>query len=878
MMRCKKGQVLTRNTQNNSSEIKSTGSMRRWCALGFGASLLLGCNPMNQPESSLDNEINNPVTTEQNETLWPDSKAEFADSASIEAKIDELLAKMPLEQKVAQMIQPEIRDFTVEDMQRYGFGSFLNGGGSFPGQNKYASRKDWIELADAMYYASMEASYEGVAIPTMWGTDAVHGHTNVMGATIYPHNIALGATRNPELIKQIAAATAKEVVATGINWVFAPTVAVARDDRWGRAYESYSEDPALVAAYAKTFIEGMQGELGNNFMSAGKTISTLKHFIGDGGTHLGDDQGDARVDEEHLWQIHGQGYHTGIQAGALTVMASFNSWQGNKLHGHQYLLTEVLKGKMGFDGLIVGDWNGHGQVPGCTNEHCPQSVNAGVDILMAPGKSWKPLLENTINDVKTGAISMARIDDAVRRILRVKFRAGLFDGTSPKQRAEQFSDEVIGLAEHRDLARQAVRESLVLLKNNGGLLPLNPKQRILVTGNAANDIGRQSGGWTLTWQGTGNQNSDFPGASSIYQAIHEQVSVAGGVAEYSENGDFEQKPDVAIVVFGEKPYAEGNGDLDNLEFERGNKMSLALLDKLKASGVPVVSVFISGRPMWVNPELNRSDAFVAAWLPGSEGGGVADLLLTDANGKLQFEFVGKLPFSWPRLPGQGPLNVPYHNELPLFEYGYGLTTKDNKVIESLSEDVGINKHQPKRQTLFNRVVTDPFKLLLKNEHEQKEQTANTLSIAGLSFRTIDWQVQEDAIALSWDGSRVAGLSIESPFPEDFRRFDLDQLMLEFDLRVDQVGDASLLVGANCSGACAHGFDVKSIIDLEATGSWQHVAVPYRCVLQNKEQLSAMYSPFQLWSVGKWQLQIAHIRLRQGDEVGEFEDCVKGESE
>ncbi len=869
---------MTRNTQNNSSEIKSTRSKCRWGALGFGASLLLGCNPMNQPESSLDNEISNPVTTEQTETLWPDSRAEFTDSADIEAKIDELLAKMPLEQKVAQMIQPEIRDFTVEDMRRYGFGSFLNGGGSFPNQDKYATREAWVELADAMYYASLDATYDGVAIPTMWGTDAVHGHTNVIGATIFPHNIALGATRNPELVKQIAAATAKEVVATGINWVFAPTVAVARDDRWGRAYESYSEDPALVASYSSNFVEGMQGKLGENFMAADKTISTLKHFIGDGGTHLGDDQGDARVDEAHLWEIHGRGYHTGIQAGALTVMASFNSWQGDKLHGHHYLLTEVLKNKMGFDGLIVGDWNGHGQVPGCTNEHCPQSVNAGVDILMAPGKSWKPLLENTINDVKTGAISMSRIDDAVRRILRVKLRAGLFAEKSPKQRAELFDKETIGNSKHRELARQAVRESLVLLKNNGGLLPLKPGQRILVTGNAADDIARQSGGWTLTWQGTGNQNSDFPGATSIFQAIKDQVTAAGGVAELSETGDFEQKPDVAIVVFGEKPYAEGNGDLDNLEFERGNKASLALLNKLKAANIPVVSVFISGRPMWVNPELNRSDAFVAAWLPGSEGAGVADLLLTDANGNKQYEFIGRLPFSWPRLPGQGPLNAPYQNDLPLFEFGYGLTTDDNNELANFSEATGIDKHQPKRQTLFNRVVTDPFKLLLKTKHEQKEQTANTVSVSGLSFRTIDWQVQEDAIALSWDGSQIAGLSIESPFPEDFRRFDLEQLMLEFDLRVDQVGDTPLLVGANCRGACAHGFNLKSLIDEDTIGNWQHIAVPYRCVLQNKEQLSEMYSPFQLWSAGSWQIQLAHIRLRQGDEVGEFEGCIKGESE
>ena len=627
---------------------------------------LFGCS---QSEVVVQEKLS--TSTASSSKVWPKLDFDVKQDAKLEARIVDVLSTMTLEQKVAQMIQPEIRDITVEDMRKYGFGSYLNGGGAFPNDNKHATPQDWINLAEKMYQASIDDSLDGSSIPTMWGTDAVHGHNNVIGATLFPHNIGLGAANNPALLEQIAQATATEVMVTGIDWVFAPTVATVRDDRWGRTYEGYSEDPEIVKTYAAAIVHGLQGKAGEGFLADNRVISTVKHFIGDGGTLNGDDQGNNIDDEQTLFNLHAQGYVSGLAAGSQSVMASFNSWKGEKNHGSHYLLTEVLKEKMGFDGFVVGDWNGHGQVKGCTNESCPQSINAGLDIFMVPTAAWKPLYENTIAQVRSGEIAQSRINDAVSRILRVKLRAGLFEKPSPANRQFSGKTELIGSEKHREIARQAVRESLVLLKNDAGILPLSPKMNILVAGDAANNIGKQSGGWTITWQGTNNQNSDFPGGSSIYDGLREQVNAAGGHIELNVKGEFTKKPDVAVVVFGEEPYAEGQGDRENLAYQASHKSDLALLKRLKAQGIPVVSVFISGRPMWMNAEFNASDAFVAAWLPGSEGKAVADVLLTDVNNKIQHDFSGKLSFSWPDSPVQTVNRFDKDNK-PLLPYGFGL--------------------------------------------------------------------------------------------------------------------------------------------------------------------------------------------------------------
>jgi beta-glucosidase len=590
----------------------------------------------------------------------------------IEAKVAALLARMTLEQKVGQMVQADIRSVTADDVRKYRLGSVLNGGGAFPGEKKHASVADWVALADGFYDASMDTANGALAIPIIWGTDAVHGHNNVIGATLFPHNIGLGAANDPDLMERIGTATAREVAATGLDWTFAPTVAVVRDDRWGRTYESYSEDPEIVRAYADRIVRGLQGARGSReFLDSSHVLATAKHFIGDGGTADGVDRGDTAVSEADLLRIHGQGYVAAIAAGVQTVMASYNSWNGLKLHGHQHLLTDVLKKDMGFDGIVVSDWDGVDEVQGCSKDKCAQAINAGIDMVMVP-TDWRNFLTNTIDQVRKEKISMARIDDAVTRILRVKYRAGLFERGRPSSRPLANKRELIGAPEHREVARQAVRKSLVLLKNDRRLLPLRRKSHVLVVGDGANNISKQTGGWTLTWQGTENSSADFPGATSIYQGIARAVGEAGGKVSSSVEGLRDSRPDVAIVVFGEDPYAEWFGDLRSIDYRGAGGTELALLQQLRQASVPTACVFLTGRPLWIEQELAACDAFVVAWLPGSEGGGISDVLFRKTNGKVNYDFVGKLSFSWPRTASQTALNRNDPGYEPLFPYGFGL--------------------------------------------------------------------------------------------------------------------------------------------------------------------------------------------------------------
>lgn len=623
--------------------------------------------------------------------FWPHRSSPLAQPDAYETNIDALLAQMSVEEKVGQMIQAELQSVTPDDVRNYHLGSILNGGGSYPDGVKDAPVEAWLAIADQFYLASVDQSEGRVAIPLLWGTDAVHGHNNVMGATLFPHNIGLGATRNPELVRAIAKATAREMSVIGQDWNFAPTLAVARNARWGRTYEAYAEEPELLYTYGKAVTEGLQGAIGDDWFGPGRVLATAKHWIADGGTDGGIDRGDAKISERQLRDIHAQGYFGALDAGVQSVMASFSSWQGEKLHGHQYLLTDVLKQKLGFDGFIIGDWSGHEFVEGCQPDSCAQAVNAGLDLFMAP-EQWRELHANTVAQVKRGEIPMARIDDAVRRILRVKFRAGLFDTVRPSERPYAGRAEWLGAEEHRKLARRAVRESLVLLKNNNGLLPLDPTSHILVAGDGAHHIGKQSGGWSLTWQGTDTTNDDFPGATSIYQGLAQQINAAGGRVQLSEASDDSELdlsdaiPDVAIVVFGEDPYAEIEGDVTHLGYLSSG--DLELVRGLQAKSIPVVSVFLSGRPMWVNPYLNASDAFVAAWLPGTEGAGIADVLLRNAKGDVQYDFSGKLSFSWPAIANPPPAGSVDDEHPPLFPYGFGLTYADEHNLDTLDEDPG----------------------------------------------------------------------------------------------------------------------------------------------------------------------------------------------
>jgi beta-glucosidase len=608
--------------------------------------------------------------------LWSAAPAHPTQDPQIETKIAALLARMTLEQKIGQMVQADIRSVTPDDVRKFRLGSVLNGGGAFPGENKHASVGDWVALADRFYDASMDTANGQLAIPIMWGTDAVHGHNNVIGATLFPHNIGLGAAHDPDLIERIGAVTAREVAVTGLDWTFAPVVAVVRDDRWGRTYESYSEDPEIVRSYAERMVRGLQGTPGSkSFLDTSHVLATAKHFIGDGGTADGVDRGDNRSSEAELLKIHAPGYIAAIDAGVQTIMASYNSWKGWKVHGSSYLLTEVLKQRMGFDGIVVSDWDGVDEVQGCSKDKCAQAVNAGIDMFMVPTE-WKSFIGNTLDQVRTEKIPLSRIDDAVTRILRVKFRAGLFDKGRPSSRPLANKRELFGSAEHRELARQAVRESLVLLKNEHGLLPLRRNANVLVAGDGADNIPKQTGGWTVTWQGTENANAEFPGATSIFQGIARTVGGAGGTASSAAGPKLDRlqaRPDFAIVVFGEDPYAEWFGDLKSLDYRgAGGGAELALLQQLRQASVPSVCVFLTGRPLWIEPELAACDAFVVAWLPGTEGGGIADVLFRKADGSVNHNFSGKLSFSWPRTVAQTSLNRNDPKYDPLFPYGFGL--------------------------------------------------------------------------------------------------------------------------------------------------------------------------------------------------------------
>ena len=599
-----------------------------------------------------------------------------------EAEIADIVSRMSLERKIGQLIQPQINSFTPEDMERYRFGSYLNGGNGGPYGDEFAPASEWLRYADEMYDASVKPLPDGEpVIPTMWGTDAVHGHSNIVGATLFPHNIGLGATGDPELLRRIGHATAIEIEVTGIDWNFSPTVAVARDDRWGRTYESYSEDPDLVAKLGAALIVGQQGSPGSeDFLGDGRVFVTAKHFFGDGGTEQGVDQGDVNGDINALLDLHGRPYPAAIDAGVQAVMASFNSINGRKMHGNKELLTDVLRGQMGFDGLVVGDWNGHGQIKGCTVTDCPQSLMAGLDIYMVPD-DWKVLMETLIAQVKDGTIPMARVDEAVTRVLRVKQRAGLLgeNAKRPSERGVAGQYDLLASPEHRALAREAVAKSQVLLKNDG-VLPLKAGANVLVAGSAADDVGQQSGGWTLEWQGGRKDTLPrdyFPKATSIWDGIKENVTAEGGSATLSEDGSFEARPDIAIVVFGEHPYAEFAGDQRNLVFR--DEEGLTLLRQFDEQDIPTVAVFLSGRAMWMNREINAADAFVASWLPGSEGAGVADVL----TGKR--EATGRLSFSWPASCEGQPVNSP---EGALFAFGYGRTLSDNSPLATLNEDCG----------------------------------------------------------------------------------------------------------------------------------------------------------------------------------------------
>jgi len=572
----------------------------------------------------------------------------------IQKKVDSLLSVMTLDEKIGQMVQIDHDAIkkNPEDITKYSIGSVLWGGNS---EIDDLSPKGWADVAtDYQSYALKTR----LKIPLIFGIDAVHGHNNVIGAVIFPHNIGLGCTRNPGLVEKAARVTAEEIAATGIHWDFAPCIAVARNEKWGRTYESFGETPELAQSLGEAYIKGLQGNLSDKT----SVLACAKHYMGDGGTTNGKDQGNTELTEKELRRIHLPGYINAIKAGTATIMASYNSWNGEKLHGHKYLMTDVLKNELKFKGFIVSDWAAIDQLDTDYKKTIEKSVNAGMDMVMIPNGAGQKnnyvefitYIKELINEKK---ISMERIDDAVRRILTVKVEMDIFNHPT----TDKADLDKVGSEAHRNVARECVRQSLVLLKNDNKTLPLKKDVKIHVAGRSADDIGNQCGGWTIIWQGKSGKVTE--GGTTILEGIKKTVGNQAQVS-YSKDAKGAKGSDVCVVVVGETPYAEMFGDTSDLSL---NPADIEAINNAKAAGVPVVAVLLSGRPMIIEPVLKNCDAFVAAWLPGTEGQGVADVLFGD------YKFTGKLSHSWPKDMKQIPINVGDKNYSPLFKYGFGLS-------------------------------------------------------------------------------------------------------------------------------------------------------------------------------------------------------------
>ncbi len=587
------------------------------------------------------------------------SGQQVSNETSLDQKVLLLLSRMTLDEKIGQMVQVDRRYLKNDnDIKQYHLGSLLSGGNGGPDDN---SPTGWADMYDRYQRIALETR---LSIPLVYGVDAVHGHNNVSGTTIFPHNIGLGCTGDTDLVQRIAKLTAVEVAATGIDWTFSPCVTVPQDIRWGRTYEGFSENPELTAEMGKAAVLGYQG---SDLKDPLSIVACAKHFLGDGGTtwQTGDnkyiiDRGDTRIDEERLRQIHLKPYIATLQAGVGTVMASYNSWNGFKCHGHKYLLTDLLKEELGFEGFIISDWAGHRGISANYKTDIITSINAGLDMIMIPGSlekeedSYEHFLEVLKESILEGSIKMDRVDDAVRRILRIKFQLDLFD----KPFVDRSLQPLVGSPAHRETAREAVRKSVVVLKNKDSIIPLSKRtQNIHVAGSAADDLGMQCGGWTISWQG---DHGPITAGTTILEGIRATVSDETKIS-YSADGTVPDGTDIGIVVIGESPYAEGQGDDAELNLSENDLMTLK---NMKSTGIPIVVIMISGRPLMITEYLKDWNAFMAAWLPGTEGQGIADILFGD------YPATGQLSYTWPRNLDQLPLSKTNLHDEPLFPFGY----------------------------------------------------------------------------------------------------------------------------------------------------------------------------------------------------------------
>ncbi len=623
---------------------------------------------------------------------------------SVDQRVADLISRMTLDEKIGQMMQVDLGKAQnyPSDLTKYFIGSVLSGGGSDPSTGN--SALSWANTYDEMQSYALKTRLK---IPIIYGIDAVHGHNNVTGATIFPHNIGMGCTRNPQLAKEAARITAIEVAATGIDWTFGPCIAVPRDERWGRTYEGFGETPELAQLFGSSEIRGFQGDSLSNPTSI---LACAKHYLGDGGTTGGKDQGDTQGDTATIRKLFLPGYISAIDSGVGSIMVSYSSINGLKMHGSKYWITDVLKNELGFKGFVVSDWAGIDQLSSNYTNCVEQSINAGIDMVMLPNR-YLDFYNSMKSLISKGKIDTARVDDAVKRILSIKFKLGLFE----RPYTDRSLLPLVGCTAHRSVARQCVRESIVLLKKKDGILPLRKTNaRILVAGSNAANLGNQCGGWTIDWQG--KSGDSLTTGTTILQGI--KNTAANATIDYSITGTFTNTlADYSIVVIGEMPYAEGYGDRKDLSISQAD---VDLVKKMKSYGAPVVVVIVSGRPLVLGKILHFSDVIVAAWLPGTEGDGVAEVLFGDYQPK------GKLSHTWPKSMSQIPINFGDANYSPLYAYGFGIDTLADspKGSSPICLSAIITPDAKHIELTFNKQMQDP-----SSEQAAFVLTRNQLTLA-----------------------------------------------------------------------------------------------------------------------------------------------------